>query len=219
MNKYKFIIIIFMILLSISTISATNLDNNHTSTNEKSITNTNSNPDLQNSNDFPNFNKIDYQTDNNHEKTYDNEISDNEISDNEISDNETSYDGEISDNNDSSSLKAPSSNSNITYSYNGILVCANNTNNFIKENHYIPAVVKIDNKNVTINDYLHLLCKSLDSTTSQSINTTKYVMSTTGTNCHNMKISKKDYLSLANSIAKCYNINLRNPLKISIYNN
>lgn len=34
-----------------------------------------------------------------------------------------------------------------------------------------------------------------------------------------MKISKKDYLSLANSIVKCYNINLRNPLNISIYNN
>lgn len=170
-NRYKFIIILIE-LLSVSSVSAANLDNNYTSINEKSIIN-----------DISNFNQIDnsynntelsnnYNDDSSNDKIYDNESSYDEISDdktydNEILSNETSYDDEISDNNDSSSLKEPSSNSNITYSYNGILVCANNTNNFIRENHYIPAVVKIDNKNVTINDYLHLLCKSLDSTTSQ----------------------------------------------------
>ncbi|WP_109582971.1 hypothetical protein, partial [Methanosphaera cuniculi] len=235
-NRYKFIIIL-IVLLSISSVSATNLDNNYTSTNEKSIINDISNfnkidnnynndesSDLYNYDDDSSSGKI-YNNESNYneisdnETSYDGEISDNEISDNEIPSNETSYDGEISDNNDSSSLKAPSSNSNITYSYNGILACANNTNNFIKKNHYIPAVVKIDNKNVTINDYLHLLCKSINSTTSQSINTTKHVMSTTGTNCHNIRISKTNYTILANEIVKCYNINLRNPLKISIYNN
>ena len=37
-NRYKFIIIL-IVLLSISSVSATNLDNNYTSTNEKSIIN------------------------------------------------------------------------------------------------------------------------------------------------------------------------------------
>ena len=70
-NRYKFIIIL-IVLLSVSSVSAANLDNNYTSINEKSIIN-----------DISNFNQIDnsynntelsnnYNDDSSNDKIYDN---------------------------------------------------------------------------------------------------------------------------------------------------
>ncbi|WP_308855388.1 hypothetical protein [uncultured Methanosphaera sp.] len=155
------------------------------------------------------YDEIELQTDNSNKYEYSNSEIENTS---EYSNNNKN--NEITENYNTNSEKTVNLNSN-SYSYNGILSGANRTSNFIKENNRLPAVVEIDNKNVNMNDFLYLLCKSLNSTSTVTVDQYSHVTSNTGTNCNNQKIYQEEYLILSNEIIKCYTINKRNPLKIS----
>ena len=119
-----------------------------------------------------------------------------------------------------SNTQSNSSNTNITYSYTGILKGANQTSNYIRTNHSIPATTTIDGKKVGMNDFLYLMCKSLNQTSSVIIDKQyTHITSAMGTNSDNTKIYKSEYLILANKIIKCYNINGRNPQRIITIDN
>ncbi|WP_308575487.1 hypothetical protein [uncultured Methanosphaera sp.] len=95
-----------------------------------------------------------------------------------------------------SNTQSNSSNNNITYSYTGILKGANQTSNYIRTNHSIPATTIIDGKKVGMNDFLYLMCKSLNQTSSVTIDKQyTHITSTMGTNSDNTKIYKSEYTS------------------------
>ncbi|RAP45703.1 chitobiase/beta-hexosaminidase C-terminal domain-containing protein [uncultured Methanosphaera sp.] len=108
---------------------------------------------------------------------------------------------------------------NTSYSHNGILKSCNQTIRYIKSNHTLPATILIDNKRVNMNDYLYLLCKSLNSKSSIKCNQYSHVTSSCGTNSDKTIISKNEYLTLSNEIIKCYETNKRNPKKIRTITN
>jgi len=108
---------------------------------------------------------------------------------------------------------------NTSYSHNGILKSSNQTIRYIKSNHTLPATTLIDNKRVNMNDYLYLLCKSLNSKSSIKCNQYSHVTSSCGTNSDKTIINKNEYLTLSNEIIKCYETNKRNPKKIRTITN
>ena len=65
---------------------------------------------------------------------------------------------------------------------------------------------------------LYLSCKSLNSTSSVTLNTYSHVSSTSSTNNPNTSLNKIEYLSLSKEITKCFEINNRNPKKYGINN-
>lgn len=201
--KYKILILLTIILLSVSVVNAANIENNYTNqTNQKTYTYEHSIVQ-QNTTHSNKYTK--YQDNNKNNSKLDDNIK-----------NKTIKKKQINFNKNKTLLRSTTVNS---YSYKGILSGANRTTNFINNNHRLPAVVGIDGKNVNMNDFLYLLCKSLNSTSSTTLTNYSHVSSTTGTNCNNVKIYKKDYLTLSNEIIKCYDINKRNPKDISLYSN
>ncbi len=200
--KYKILILLTIILLSVSVVNAANIENhNINQTHQKTYTYEHS--------------KIQQNTTYNNNYTKIQNIKKNNRNYSNIK-NKTIKKEKVTFNKNKTLLRSTTVNS---YSYKGILSGANRTTNFINNNHRLPAVVGIDGKNVNMNDFLYLLCKSLNSTTSTTLTNYSHVSSTTGTNCNNVKIYKKDYLTLSNEIIKCYKINKRNPKDISIYSN
>ncbi|MGN1321739.1 MAG: chitobiase/beta-hexosaminidase C-terminal domain-containing protein, partial [Methanosphaera sp.] len=200
--KYNLLILLgIIILLSISSVNAAPIEeHNLTPSNQKIITSEHS--------------KVHENTIHNNSYIKYNHIKNKSKIENIANKNESKIESNVNKN-----KILLSSNEANTYSYNGILSGANRTTNFINNNHRLPAVVGIDGKNVNMNDFLYLLCKSLNNTSSTTLTNYSHVSSTTGTNCDNVKIYKNDYLTLSNEIIKCYNVNKRNPKDISLYSN
>ena len=190
-----FIIMLIIILSSIGIVSASDINNTNEVTYNNTITN------LQNPHIIENNTSINLKQ---NEKHIDNNLS---------KENKTKI-------TKISNTQSNSSNNNITYSYTGILKGANQTSNYIRTNHSIPATTIIDGKKVGMNDFLYLMCKSLNQTSSVTIDKEyTHITSTMGTNSDNTKIYKSEYLILANEIIKCYNINGRNPQRIITIDN
>ncbi len=104
------------------------------------------------------------------------------------------------------------------YTYSQILQKANDTKNFIEKNGRLPNYVTIGNDQISPADFLYLLCEVYNGNNSYVLG--YFSQSTSSkTNCDSVKIYKEDYISLAKSIVKCYAINGRSPVNITINGN
>ncbi|WP_455646060.1 chitobiase/beta-hexosaminidase C-terminal domain-containing protein [Methanosphaera sp.] len=225
--KYNKLSLFFIVLiLTIVSVNATEINDNTTIVN-------NSNPIIQNDLPENEFNEVytniykeidnNQEINNNYIYNDTNEIiddtilldHDNQILINNMPESYIDLNNENSQQNIITKTKSSTSNLNITYSYNDILKAANQTSNYIKTNHTLPATATLNGKQVNMNDFLYLICKSLNQTTQVTSTTYNHVTGSYGTNSDNTKIYKEKYLILANEIIKCYNTNGRNPKKIA----
>jgi len=124
-----------------------------------------------------------------------------------------------SDESDYSNIKRiSSSRNNIKFKHNDILIASNYTTNYIKTNLRLPATVKINNISVNMNDFLYIMCSSVNSTADVNYFSYDYVTSTTGTNKPQLNLNRYNYTKLSNNIINCYLTNNRNPKNIIINN-
>lgn len=64
---------------------------------------------------------------------------------------------------------------------------------YINSNQRLPATVNVTDVTVNMNDFLYLMCKTLNTTENVDFINFNYVFSTTGTNKLGLRLSKKLY--------------------------
>ena len=106
----------------------------------------------------------------------------------------------------------------VYFSVDQINVAANSTANYITVNKSLPAVVDINGHYVDMNDFLYLLCKSLNNSGNVEYVHFNHVSSSCGTNKAKSYLSRDNYTSIAASIVDFYSINNRNPKNINFRN-
>lgn len=106
----------------------------------------------------------------------------------------------------------------IIFTQQQIGLAANQTYTYIAENRLIPSFATVGSTRVNMNDFLYVLCKSLNNTNEITFNSYNHVQSTSGTNKPNYIMTRNEYVSLSGSIVDCYEINGRNPKSISYKN-
>jgi len=109
-------------------------------------------------------------------------------------------------------------NSPISFSVGDIGRAAQSVLSYVNANQRLSGTVSVAGVRVNMNDFLYLLCKSLNTTENITYINYNHVSSISGTNKPGLFISKNVYKSIAASIVQCYEINGRNPLNLH-YNN
>ncbi len=103
------------------------------------------------------------------------------------------------------------------FTYQQILQKANDTKVFIEKNYRLPNFVTIGSTQVSVEDFLYLLCEVYAG--NNSYYSGGFGSATTSkTNCNGSEITKSDYILLAQSVVDCYAQNGRTPHSFTVGN-
>ena len=115
-------------------------------------------------------------------------------------------------------ISSRSGNSTVSFSVDDIGRAAKSLLTYINANQRLSGTVNVSNVRVNMNDFLYLMCKSLNTTDNITFINFNHVSSISGTNRPGLYLSKNVCKSIAASIVDCYELNGRNPLNLN-YNN
>ncbi|RAP47046.1 MAG: hypothetical protein BZ136_06795 [Methanosphaera sp. rholeuAM74] len=97
------------------------------------------------------------------------------------------------------------------YNYSEILDGANRTKVFIETYNALPNYVTLNGDHVSMCDFLYLLTQAINKSSAYVDGEFSHTQSTSKTNCYDQKITKDNYMALANTIAKYYAENGKQP--------
>lgn len=227
----KFIFFVLIILLSCSFVSAENVSDDALEFNDYQYDNGSfiEGNDLSDVSDEDGSNYYLDDFENNVDNSYDVDCC-SDISDDFVGD--TNFDGELFaddigivyfDDNvvdyslvgyDSKFISSRSRDATVSFSVDDIGFAAKSLFNSINSNKRLPARVNVTGVMVDVNDFLYLMCKSLNATENITYVNFNHVSSVSGTNKPGLRLNKSVYKSIGASIVNCYEINGRNPLNL-----